>query len=147
MKKTAYTEAEKLNLKVIISLARSKSFINKRESLVFNKYGLTTPQFGVLEFLYHKGANRIKTIIEKTLSTGGNMTVIIDNLEKCGLIKRLPDPEDRRALIITTTEKGKELIQKVFTEHLSNLDKMFETLSKDEKKDLIKFHKKIGRQE
>lgn len=54
--------------------------------------GLTAAQFGVLEILYHKGNLRIGEILEGTLSTGGNMTVVIENLEKTGFVVRYPDP-------------------------------------------------------
>lgn len=146
MKNENYSKEDKLHLKIIISLSRSRNFLNKRENIVFKKFGLTTSQFGVLELLYHKGICRIKTIIEKTLSTGGNITVVIDNLEKCGFISRLPDPDDRRASLIAITEKGTELIRDAFTEHLQNLNQLLNVLNDDEKKELIRLHKKIGKQ-
>ncbi|NRT71882.1 DNA-binding MarR family transcriptional regulator [Clostridium beijerinckii] len=63
----------------------------------------------MLEVLYHKGDLRVGEILEKTLSTGGNMTVIIDNLAKDNLIERRPDPKDMRASLISISEKGKNL--------------------------------------
>ncbi|NRT87461.1 DNA-binding MarR family transcriptional regulator [Clostridium beijerinckii] len=59
--------------------------------------------------LYHKGDLRVSEILEKTLSTGGNMTVVIDNLAKDNLIERRPNPKDRRASLISLSEKGKNL--------------------------------------
>lgn len=108
-KKVTYGELNDLNLKAIIALSRCIQSVNKRELKIIKEGGLTYSQFGVLEVLYHKGDLRVSEILEKTLSTGGNMTVVIDNLAKDNLIERRPDPKDRRASLISISEKGKNL--------------------------------------
>ncbi len=77
MKDISYGKESDTNLKLIIGLARSSNNIRRSESDIIRNSGLTFPQFGVLEVLYHKGDLRVCQIIEKTLSTGGNMTVVI----------------------------------------------------------------------
>ena len=84
--KKSYGKENDLNLKSLVVLSRSFQSVHKREIKTIREGGLTVAQFGVLEILYHKGDLRICDIIEGTLSTGGNMTVVIDNLEKEGLI-------------------------------------------------------------
>ncbi|WP_242985349.1 MarR family winged helix-turn-helix transcriptional regulator [Vallitalea okinawensis] len=106
---------------------------------------MTTSQFGVLEVLYHKGDLRIREIIEKTLSTGGNMTVVIDNLQKDGLVSRYPDPADRRATLISITDKGKQLMDDIFPRHLDSLNEIYDVLSKEEKEILLVLLKKLSR--
>lgn len=139
-----YGEQNELNLKVIISLMRSRNYISKKENILFKKHGLTPSQFGVLEFLYHKGANRISVIISKMLTTGGNMTVVIDNLEKCGFVVRQQDPIDRRAQLIAITDKGEKIISEAFKEHVNNLDEILSVLDNSEKNTLISILKKVG---
>lgn len=97
---------DQLNLKLIVALTRCVQSVHRREAPVIQAASFTMPQFGVLDLLIHKGDQKICQIIEKTLSTGGNMTVIIDNLEKLGLIARCDAPEDRRAKVISLTRKG-----------------------------------------
>jgi MarR family transcriptional regulator, 2-MHQ and catechol-resistance regulon repressor len=143
--KNKYKKSDQLNLKAIITLNRCVQSVQKQERPVIQSTGLTVPQFGVLECLYHKGSLRVVDILNKTLSTGGNMTVVIDNLEKRGLIQRLTDPDDRRAILIQLTEKGEKSIEELFPRHVENLRKVFGILSDEEKKQLILLTKKLGK--
>ncbi|CCJ33483.1 MarR family winged helix-turn-helix transcriptional regulator [Caloramator australicus] len=134
MNRKSYGEINDINLKTLIAISRSYQTILKRLNKVFKEGGLTPSQFGVLEALYHKGDLRIGEIIEKILSTGGNMTVVIDNLEKSGMVKRYQDPNDRRASIISITEKGRRKIEEIFPIHLEELNNALINLSLEEKK-------------
>lgn len=142
--KKSYGEQNDLNLKTLIALSRSFQSVHKREIKTIREGGLTIAQFSVLEILYHKGDLRICDIIEGTLSTGGNMTVVIDNLEKEGYVSRYPDPNDRRASLVHITEKGKELIEEIFPKHVKNISEIFSVLSSEEKQNLIKLLKKLN---
>ena len=95
------------------------------------------PQFGVLEALYHKGPLCINDIIEKTLSTSGNMTVVIENLRKDGYIKKEKSGEDQRKYMISLTNKGKGIIDKIFPLHLKNIGEIFRRYSVKEKEELL----------
>jgi MarR family 2-MHQ and catechol resistance regulon transcriptional repressor len=144
MNRKSYGEINDINLKTLIAISRSYQTILKRLNKVFKEGGLTPSQFGVLEALYHKGDLRIGEIIEKILSTGGNMTVVIDNLEKSGMVKRYQDPNDRRASIISITEKGRRKIEEIFPIHLEELNNALINLSLEEKKILINLLKKLN---
>jgi len=142
--KITYGESNDLNLKAIIALSRCTQSVNKREYKTIKEGGLTFSQFAVLEALYHKGDLRVSEIIEKILSTGGNMTVVIDNLAKDNLVKRYTDPEDRRASLISITEKGRKLMNEIFPKHVENVDEIFSVLSVEEKYSLISLLKKLS---
>lgn len=142
--KISYGHDSDLNLKTLVVLSRGTQSVRKKEIQTIKLGGLTPSQFGVLEVLYHKGDLRISEIIQKMLSTGGNMTVIIDNLEKDGLIKRYQSSDDRRSTIVSLTDKGKTLIEAIFPTHLENINNIFNVLNEDEKKTLIKLMKKLG---
>jgi MarR family 2-MHQ and catechol resistance regulon transcriptional repressor len=142
-KKKTYGELSDLNLKVLISLSRCNQAVNKKTFNTMKKGGLTISQFAVLEVLYHKGDLRISEIIDKILSTSGNMTVVIDNLEKDELVKRSQDPMDRRASLISITDSGRALIEEIFPKHLENINELFNVLTLDEKKNLISTLKKL----
>ena len=138
-----YSEEEQLDLRMVIALSRTMQVINRKQSRLINEYGLTMPQFGVLEALYHKGPLCINDIIEKTLSTSGNMTVVIENLRKDKYIEKKKDEIDQRKYIISLTQKGKMIIEEIFPTHLENLTKMLSKLEKLEKKELLKLLKKL----
>jgi len=144
IEKKKYDKKSRLNLKVIIALARCIRDIHKKVVPLIKRAGLTISQFGVLEFLYHKGPNNIGEIIKKNLSTGGNMTVVIDNLEKLKYVRREMDPDDRRAILIHLTKKGEKLISGLFPHHLHDLNKIMEVITSKEKEDLIKITKKLS---
>jgi DNA-binding MarR family transcriptional regulator len=143
-KKNTYGELEDLNLKVLIALTRCAQNVHKKEYITIKQGGLTVSQFAVLEVLYHKGDLRVCEIIDKILSTGGNMTVVIDNLAKDNLVKRCVDPSDRRVNLISITEKGRKLIDNIFPSHVQNVNDIFSVLTVDEKKYLIGLLKKLS---
>ncbi|MBN2837604.1 MAG: MarR family transcriptional regulator [Fusobacteriaceae bacterium] len=119
--------------------------VNKNIYPIFKKENITESQFYVLELLYHKGDMKIKEILEKTFSTGGTMTVIIENLLKEELIFKKQNPLDRRSSLISITEKGYEIVEKVFSNHIENLDKVLGVLTSKEKNELIDLLKKLGK--
>jgi len=133
-----------LALKTWVKLARSFNTINKTVNEEINKYGVTPSQFGVMEALYHLGDMPIGKLGEKILVTGGNMTVILDNLEKNGYTERVKCPTDRRSLYIRLTEKGKELIESVFPSHKTLITNVFSALSEEEQIILGNLLKKLG---
>lgn len=142
--KNTYGELEDLNLKALIALSRCAQSVHKREYKTIKEGGLTVTQFAVLEILYHKGDLRVCEIIDKILSTGGNMTVVIDNLVKENLVKRCIDPKDRRVNLISITEEGRTLISEIFPKHLENINEIFSILTSEEKKNLISLLKKLS---
>lgn len=142
--KNTYGELEDLNLKALIALSRCAQSVHKREYKTIKEGGLTVTQFAVLEILYHKGDLRVCEIIDKILSTGGNMTVVIDNLVKENLVKRCIDPKDRRVNLISITEEGRTLISEIFPKHLENINEIFSILTSEEKKILISLLKKLS---
>lgn len=129
-----YPEPDRLNLKLVIALLRATKALEAALTPMFTERGITFAQFGVLEFLYHKGPARISTIIEKTLSSGGCMTVVIRNLEKLGLAKRGQDSGDARASLIALTPRGKALMAELFPAHLKTLKEFMSGLDEAEKR-------------
>jgi len=145
MKKSKiYGEENSINLRLVIALSRTNSSLNRALQSFLNAYDLTPAQFGVLETLYHLGELRICELIDKTLSTSGNMTVVIRNLEKEGLIKRQVSASDRRAFVIALTDQGRELIAPVFEEHLLLLEDFFMRVNAEEKSELQGLLKKLN---
>lgn len=140
-----YNPEETLSLRALVALTRGATSMHRREYRTIKEGGLTVSQFAVLEILYHKGPLNIRSIIEKTLSSGGNMTVVIDNLVREGLAQRQPDPQDARSSIISLTDQGLEKMEALFPPHLKNIVEIFSVLSDEEKHTLIALMKKLSR--
>lgn len=132
-----------LDLSTLVVFTRAEHIIHKIEYKTIKQSGLTTAQFGVLEALYNKGDLRICELIEKILTTSGNITVVIKNLEKDELVKKKPDPEDKRSCIISLTEKGKYVIENILPDHIRNIKSIFEILTEEEKNTLKSILKKF----
>ena len=138
------TDEQVNTLNAFIKLMRASESINNRLNRHLSQAGLTVSQFGVLEALLHIGPQNQKRLGEKILKSGGNITLVIDNLEKNNLVTRSPDPSDRRAVIIKLTGEGRRFIKGFFPKHLSRIMEEFEVLSEKEKKDLARICKKLG---
>ena len=73
------------------------------------------------------------------------MTVVVDNLEKEGIVERTQHPEDRRAILVRLTRKGKKLFDKIFVQHASYIEQLvWSTLTENEIIQLSGLLKKIG---
>ena len=105
---------------------------------------LTYSQFAVLEALYHLGPMTAGDVSQKILKSGSNLTTVIDNLERDGLVRRVRDTNDRRVINVHLTEAGSSRIETVFPEHVAGLVEEFSALSASEQELLGKLFKKLG---
>ncbi|WP_019785504.1 MarR family winged helix-turn-helix transcriptional regulator, partial [Streptococcus sobrinus] len=90
-----------------------------------------------------KGPMRIGDLIASILSTSGNMTIVIKNMEKNGWVKRTVSKKDHRAYIISITGAGRQLIEKALPAHIEAVEEAFSVLTEDEQKQLIELLKKF----
>jgi len=123
------------DLKIVIALARTYNQLFGQIEQHLRRFKLTTSEFGVLEFLYHKGEQPTQVIAEKILVTSGTVTYIIDKLSRKALVARRGCEEDKRVTYVSLTEAGWQLIDSVFKEHENFLDDLlgsFETTKKEE---------------
>lgn len=127
----------------LVVFRRAANTISKQEFELIKKHGLTVGQFGVMEALYNKGDLRIQDLIEKLLSTSGNMTVVIRNMERDGYVERIPDPFDRRACRVHLTPIGHNIIEKILPEHYDNIGQIFSALTPAEQEQLATLLKKF----
>lgn len=141
------SKKEVKTLNAFIKLMRASESISNRLNRRLAEQDLTVSQFGVLEALLHLGPLNQKALGEKLLKSGGNITLVVDNLEKSGWVERQQNPKDRRSMLIHLTEEGEDLISSYFPQHLDNIMQEFECLSNDELDQLAEMCKKIGLQE
>jgi MarR family 2-MHQ and catechol resistance regulon transcriptional repressor len=141
------TTKEVLALNTFIKLNRAAETVGNRLHQGNTLEGLTGSQFGVLEALYHLGPMCAGEISSKLLKSGGNTTLVIDNLEKQGLVRRERDANDRRMVIVSLTPEGETLISRVFPEHLAAIVAEMNCLTPDEQKTLGALCRKLGKKE
>jgi MarR family transcriptional regulator, 2-MHQ and catechol-resistance regulon repressor len=138
------TPRENLALDTFIKLNRCANALTSRLTHRGTLGSLTQSQFGVLEALYHLGPLCPGEISTKVLKSTGNITMVIDNLEKYGLVKRSPHPQDRRSLIVSLTAKGEELISQVLPLHVKAIRDELSVLTLEEQETLGQLCRKLG---
>ena len=145
---THYTgdEATRRALDAFIKLSRARKMLSQRTSRLLAEYGLTESQLGTLEVLYYLGPMCQSDIGNKLLVTDGNMTMIVSNLDKRGLISRKRDEKDRRQITVCLTEKGQQLIAELFPRHAQNIADLMSILTPLEQEQLGQLCKILGRQ-
>lgn len=133
-----------ISLELFLVLSRASRSVMAHAEQDIRKHGLNPTQFGVLELLYHKGPHPLQQIGGKILLTSGSMTYVIDTLEQKGLVKRKLCAEDRRIIYAEITEKGHELMSRIFPLHEETIKQAVGSLSDEEKLQAIQLLKKLG---
>jgi MarR family 2-MHQ and catechol resistance regulon transcriptional repressor len=131
-------------LDAYVKLMRAVETITTRVHKHLDAFGLTLSQFAVMEALYHLGPLYQREIGKKLLKSSGNITMVIDNLEKRGYVRRDRKKEDRRFLNVRLTGEGFELISKVFPPHAAVIAREMSVLSAGEQETLARLCKKLG---
>jgi MarR family 2-MHQ and catechol resistance regulon transcriptional repressor len=134
-----------LALDTFIKFTRAASALENRLAHHAQLENLTMSQFGVLETLYHLGPLCQGTISAKLLSSTGNITLVLDNLEKRGLVERKREASDRRMVKISLTDKGSALIAKIFPRQAAAIASQFDMLSPEEQAELGRLCKILGK--
>jgi MarR family transcriptional regulator, 2-MHQ and catechol-resistance regulon repressor len=137
--------AEVRALNAYINLVRAAESVTAPLARRLSDAGLTISQFGALEALWHLGPLNPCELGRKLLKTGGNMTMVIDNLEKRGLVERARDPDDRRYWTIHLTGEGRKLIGTVFPDHAREIAARMSALTATELAELRALCRKLGR--
>jgi MarR family 2-MHQ and catechol resistance regulon transcriptional repressor len=127
-----------------IKLLRAAGSTSSRLQRLMAKHRLSESQFGVLEALFHLGPLSQADLCRKILKTSGNITLVIDNLEKRALARRERNPSDRRSVNVHLTEKGRRLIGEIFPCHVAAIVREMSVLTAAEQKELGRLCKKLG---
>lgn len=135
---------ERLALNTFVKFMRAGETVSNRVHNHLKTAQLTISQFGVLEALYHLGPMCQRDIARKILKSTANLTTVIDNLEKRGLVKRERDEKDRRYFNVILTPKGEKLIRKIFPDHAKGIVDAMENLTGSEQKQLGMLCKKLA---
>lgn len=141
------TKDEVRALNAFIKLVRATDSLGARLNGSLAGAGLTDGQFGVLEALYHLGPLHQRELGAKLLRSGGNVTMVVDNLEKRGLVRRERGVEDRRFVTVHLTDAGRRLIARLFPRHAARVTAEMSVLTPAEQDELGRLCRKLGKGE
>jgi len=132
-------------LLLFIIIQRTVQSINKKMSPLIREDGLTVGQWDTLNVLYTNGPMTVNGLIDKLLTSSGNIDVVITNLIKRGDLIKTIDKDDKRIRNIEITEKGKNIVKKSLPKHKKALNEIFNVLDDTEKNQLKFLLKKLGK--
>jgi MarR family transcriptional regulator, 2-MHQ and catechol-resistance regulon repressor len=141
------TKDEVRALNAFIKLVRAAESVGARLSGSLTEAGLTDSQFGALEALYHLGPLHQRELGAKLLRSSGNVTMVVDNLEKSGLVRRERGARDRRFVTVHLTDAGRRLIARLFPRHAARIAAEMSALAPAEQDELGRLCRKLGRGE
>ena len=104
-------------------ILRLAQFLESRRQAILEPMGLTVADFDVLASLWRRagpGPLNVRDLQRSLLLSSGGMTKRLDRLETVALIRRTPDPSDRRGVLIELTATGTDIIQHALTAVLSS---------------------------
>ena len=120
-------------------IARIAALANQAIDQVFRPHGLSGGDFDALATLRRSGEpyRLTPTALSRSMMvSSGGTTKRLDRLETRGLIRRDPDPDDRRGTLVTLTDAGREAIDTVVAEHLQNEARLLAALAPSERESL-----------
>lgn len=137
---TVNSESENLVLKLWFLLHRTHDLLRTCEDDVFGEYGLTAERFGVLvtvKYLEHLDSHVGPTNIARWMGRSTNsVSMIVDRMVKAGLLRRVRDKGDRRAVHVFITRKGEDALKPATPAGLELIHKILSQLSDDDRRTL-----------
>lgn len=137
------TPREIQSLATFSQLIKTAGQLRRRVYSGLSDARLTESQLSVLELLLQLGPLPQKDIARHLLVTGGNVTMVVDNLQKRNLVVRNRWPEDRRVVHVALTPLGEETIESYFPRHVEKVARALDGLKKDEQERLIELCDKL----
>lgn len=127
-----------------VKLARAANTAMAYARIGLEDADLTLSQFAVLEALYHVGPLNLGDLARRILTSSGNLTLVVDNLEKRGLAKRRQQGHDKRFILATITPAGRKVMARIFPQHARRIVEIMSRLSPVEQSQLGRLCRKLG---
>ena len=127
-----------------LKLVRAADSVSAQLDGGLREVGLTSSQFGVLEALYHLGPLTQGQLAGKLLKSSGNLTLVVDNLERRKLAKRRRHARDRRCVEVHLTAPGKRLISEFYPRHARSIRHAMSALAPYEQRHLAELCRRLG---
>ena len=132
-------ELELEPLQVFSRVSRLARHLDRARRTAFAAHGLETWEFDVLSALRRQGPPYQLSpgaLLRATLVTSGTMTNRIDRLAEGGLVTRLPDPQDKRGVLVQLSERGEAVADAALTDLLDQEDGLLAVLDDAQRKQL-----------
>lgn len=133
---------------VIGRLSRAVARVQGELDATFARHGIDSGGFDVLATLTRQGPPyRITPVqlAEDAMVTSSAVAQRLNRLESLGLIRRLPNPDDRRGKFVELTPAGADLVARVLPDHLATEEGLLRDLSAEERRSLSALLDRVAR--
>ena len=133
---------------VLSRVSRLARHLDRARRQAFESHGLESWEFDVLAALRRAGAPyRLSPgrLLKQTLVTSGTMTNRVDRLAARGLVERLPDPSDRRGVLVQLTGTGRDAVDAAMADLLDHERALLGNLSATEQQRIAKVLRELVR--
>jgi len=135
---TVKSESENLTLRFWRLMYQTYTLLKRCEDQIFGEHGLTTEQYGVLVSIEYLGEPAKITDVARWLERSTNsVSMIIDRMVKAGLVKRVRDRNDRRAVCLSITSKGNNALKPATLGGLEFIQKILSPLSSEDRRNFV----------
>lgn len=144
--RNARPELDPSTTEVIGRIVRMEYFVTRRVLNDLARYDLNVGEFDVLAALRRSGApfqlppHQLQGMV---LISSGGLTNRLNRLESNGLIARLPDPDDRRGVLVTLTKKGLTVVDEAVQYHLAAEAELLAPLNTEEREQMASLLRKL----
>ena len=137
---------DKLRMSTFIALLRFSDVLARYASVEFTKHDSSAARTMLMDGLYLNGGSLSPTELAKYMfRTNHSITSMVDTLEKQELVRREPNPLDRRSIKITLTPEGWQLMERMLPATYEISGKALECLNDDESENLKEALKRISK--
>ena len=127
------------------SLLRAEASVRRRLAADIEREGLSASGFSVLVVLATAGGELELRALRRRLRTSkANATEVVTTLTGRNLVVRTRLVHDRRAAAVTLTERGREMVDRLFPEHTERVAAAFAVLDEEEKRSLSEICRKLA---
>jgi MarR family 2-MHQ and catechol resistance regulon transcriptional repressor len=138
-------EADPLAHRALDGLLRAEAAIRRRLSADLDREGISVPGFAVLVLLREAGGECQLRYLRRRLGTSkASATEVVNTLAARGLVTRARTPSDRRAVAVTATDTGTEIVERLYPEHAGRVAATFAALDDVEKRQLAAICSKLA---
>ncbi|GAA0609151.1 MarR family transcriptional regulator [Kribbella sandramycini] len=135
-------------MEVLSRVSRLARHLDRARSQAFETHGLESWEFDVLAALRRAGSPYQLSpgrLLKETLVTSGTMTNRVDRLTARGLVERLPDPGDRRGVLVQLTDAGRDAVDAAMADLLAHERTLLGSISEQDQSHIAQVLRELVR--
>ncbi|NNG18280.1 MarR family transcriptional regulator [Naumannella sp. ID2617S] len=126
-------------MQVLSRVSRLARLLDRARHQAFADHGIVAWEFDVLAALRRAGEPYRLTpgqLLRETMVTSGTMTNRVDRLVSRGLVRRAPDPSDRRGVLVSLSDAGREVVDGALASLLAHESELLDGLDREQQKEI-----------